>query len=326
MRRTALTNLDAPGFALAVHGGAGTIPREATTASRRSAHHEGLQRALAAGREILAAGGSALDAVTEAVVALEDDPLFNAGRGSVFTDVGTQEMDASVMDGGDHRAGAVAGVFGPRNPILAARAVMERSNQVLLIGEGALAFCRKHGVVFAEAGYFYNDRRWRELQDELERRRIRRAQNAGEVGEHGTVGAVARDRHGNLAAATSTGGMTGKAPGRVGDSPIIGAGTYADNATCAVSATGHGEFFIRYGAAFEIAARLRYAGQSLQRSARGVIDDLAAIGGSGGVVAIDCTGALALPFNTAGMYRGFVQDGGAIHTAIYDEPYQIGSQ
>jgi L-asparaginase / beta-aspartyl-peptidase len=327
MRRLELAKPSEPGFALAVHGGAGTIVRMDATSSRIAAqHHEGLQRALAAGREIFAAGGSALDAVTEAVVVLEDDPLFNAGRGSVFTAAATQEMDAAVMDGSDHRAGAVAGIFGPRNPILAARAVMERSKEVLLIGEGALTFCREQGIVFAEAGYFYSERRWRELQDELERRRIGRAQNGGEIGKHGTVGAVARDRHGNLAAATSTGGMTGKAPGRVGDSPIIGAGTYADNATCAVSATGHGEFFIRYGTAFEIAARLRYAGQSLQQSAREVIDGLAAIGGSGGVVAVDRTGALALPFNTIGMYRGFVRDGGPIHTAIYDEPYQIGSQ
>ena len=326
MRRLELAKPSEPCFALAVHGGAGTIPREDATASRIAAHHEGLQRALAAGREILAAGGSALDAVTEAVVVLEDDPLFNAGRGGVFTAAGTQEMDAAVMDGSDHRAGAVAGIFGPCNPILAARAVMERSKEVLLIGEGALAFCREQGIVFADEGYFYSARRWRELQDELERRRIGRAQNGGEIGKHGTVGAVARDRHGNLAAATSTGGITGKAPGRVGDSPIIGAGTYADNATCAVSATGHGEFFIRYGTAFEVAARLRYAGQSLQQSAREVIDGLAAIGGSGGVVAVDRTGALALPFNTIGMYRGFVRDGGPIHTAIYDEPYQIGSQ
>jgi L-asparaginase / beta-aspartyl-peptidase len=311
-----------PGFALAVHGGAGTILREDANPSRTTSHHEGLRRALAAGREILMVGGNALDAVTQAVAALEDDPLFNAGRGSVFTAAGTQEMDASVMDGIGHRAGAVAGIFGPRNPVLAARAVMERSNQVLLISEGALAFCRAQGIVFAEPGYFYDGKRWRELQDELEKRLT--GHIGGEDSAHGTVGAVARDRSGNLAAATSTGGMTGKAAGRVGDSPIIGAGTYADNATCAVSATGHGEFFMRYGAAFEIAARLRYAGQSLERAAREVIDGLAAIGGSGGVVAVDRSG-LALPFSTAGMYRGYVQEGEPIRTAIYDEPYQIRS-
>jgi beta-aspartyl-peptidase (threonine type) len=270
---------------------------------------------LAAGRDVLAAGGSAVEAVTEAVAKLEDDPLFNAGRGSVFTRAGTQEMDACVMDGTERRAGAVAGICGPRNPVRAARAVMERSRHVLLIGEGALAFCRENGVAFCEAGYFHTEARRRELQRALEH-------PGGEPPQYGTVGAVARDRRGNLAAATSTGGMTGKAPGRVGDTPVIGAGTYAENATCAVSATGHGEFFIRHAAAFAIAARLRYAGQSLDQAARGVIDELMAAGGSGGVAAVDCDGALALPFSTAGMYRGYVRDGMAIHTAIYDEPYR----
>ena len=276
-----------------------------------------MRRALAAGRNVLAAGGSALDAVTQAVVALEDDPLFNAGRGSVFTAAGTQEMDASIMDGRDHRAGAVAGIFGPRNPVLAARGVMEHSDHVLLIGEGALAFCREHRIAFAEPGYFSTDERRRELRDALEKR-SRDAVGAG------TVGAVARDRNGNLAAATSTGGMTGKMTGRVGDSPIIGAGTYADNATCAVSATGHGEFFIRYGAGFEIATRMRHAGQSLQQAAQAVVEALAKFGGRGGVVAVDHTAALVLPFNTAGMYRGYVRADGAIHTAIWDEPYLLG--
>jgi beta-aspartyl-peptidase (threonine type) len=250
-------------------------------------------------------------------VALEDDPLFNAGRGSVFTAVGTQEMDASVMDGRDHRAGAVAGVFGPRNPVLAARAVMEYSPHVLMIGEGALAFCRDQCVAFAAPSYFSTEERRRELQHAL----AERGRNA--VAE-GTVGAVALDCNGNLAAATSTGGMTGKVPGRVGDSPIIGAGTYADNATCAVSATGHGEFFIRYGAAFEIAARLRYAGQALEQTAEAVVEALAAFGGRGGVIAVDRAGALALPFNTAGMYRGYVRADGVTHTAIWDEPYLSG--
>ena len=303
------------GFALAVHGGAGTIPRDEASRSRAASYHDGLRQALAAGRDILAAGGSALDAVTEAVAKLEDDPLFNAGRGSVFTRAGTQEMDACIMDGAERRAGALAGVFGPRNPVLAARAVMERSRHVLLIGEGAVAFCREHGVAFGEPGYFYSEARWRELQRVL-------ADPGRQPEQYGTVGAVARDRRGHLAAATSTGGMTGKAPGRVGDTPIIGAGTYAENATCAVSATGHGEFFIRHAAAFAIAARLRYASQSLELAAREVIDELAAAGGSGGVVAVDRDGALALPFNTAGMYRGYLRDGGVIHTAIYDEAYR----
>jgi len=188
---------------------------------------------------------------------------------------------------------------------------------VLLIGEGALAFCREHRIAFAEPGYFSTDERRRELRDALEKR-SRDAVGAG------TVGAVARDRNGNLAAATSTGGMTGKMTGRVGDSPIIGAGTYADNATCAVSATGHGEFFIRYGAGFEIATRMRHAGQSLQQAAQAVVEALAKFGGRGGVVAVDHTAALVLPFNTAGMYRGYVRADGAIHTAIWDEPYLLG--
>jgi beta-aspartyl-peptidase (threonine type) len=282
--------------------------------SRAPLYHQALRRALAGGCDLLAAGGNALDAVTQAVVAFEDDPLFNAGRGSVFTAAGTQEMDASVMDGRDRRAGAVAGILGPRNPVLAARAVMEHSDHVLLIGEGALAFCREQRLAFAEPDYFATEERWRELQDALAKRRH---DTAGE----GTVGAVARDRRGNLAAATSTGGMTGKTPGRVGDSAIIGAGTYADNATCAVSATGHGEFFIRYGAAFEISARLRHAGQTLRQAADAVIKGLAKIGGRGGVVAVDRTSTLALPFNTSGMYRGYVRADGTIHTAIWHERY-----
>ena len=302
-------------FVLAVHGGAGTIDRNRSALDRAPSYHEGLRRALAAGRDALAAGGSALDAVTRAVVFLEDDPLFNAGKGSVFTAAGTQEMDAAVMEGRDHRAGAVAGIFGPRNPVLAARAVMEHSHHVLLIGDGALAFCREQRVPFAAPGYFSTEERLRELRNALGKRQ----RDAAE----GTVGAVARDHDGNLAAATSTGGMTGKTPGRVGDSPIIGAGTYADNQTCAVSATGHGEFFMRYGTAFEIAARLRYAEQSLNQAAEAVVETLAKLGGRGGVVAVDRAGTLALPFNTSGMYRGYVRGDGAIHTAIWDEPYRL---
>jgi L-asparaginase / beta-aspartyl-peptidase len=316
---------DELGFALAVHGGAGTIRRERQGDAGADAYHRGLGRALAVGRDILAGGGSALDAVTAAVAALEDDALFNAGRGAVFTADGHHEMDAAVMDGRDRRAGAVAGIFGPKNPVLLARAVMEHSPHVLLIGEGALAFARERGLVFADADYFYSERRWRALQQVLERRRRGVADEAeDDAVRHGTVGAVARDRGGNLAAATSTGGMTGKMPGRVGDSPIIGAGTYADNATCAVSATGHGEFFVRWGAAFEIAARLRHRGESLAEAAARVLAALAAVGGRGGAVAVDGRGRLALPFTSAGMYRGFVRAGGKLLTAIWDEPYREG--
>jgi len=305
-------------YALAIHGGAGTLQRDAMSAARRTRYHAGLGRALKAGRDILAADGSALDAVVAAVVALEDDPLFSAGRGAVFTAAGTQEMDAAIMEGRDHRAGAVAGIFGPKNPILAARAVMEHSPHVLLIGEGALALCRAQGLAFADRGYFYTAARWRALEQTL----VPGAPGDDEARRHGTVGAVARDRHGNLAAATSTGGMTGKLPGRVGDTPIIGAGTYADNAGCAVSATGHGEFFIRFGVAHEVAARIAHRGETLAVAARAVIDDVGRIGGSGGLVAVGRDGELALPFNCSGMYRGYVKRDGIVYTAIYDEAYQ----
>lgn len=305
-------------FALALHGGAGTLRRGDMNEDRKAGYRAGLRRALIAGRDILARGGSALDAVTASVCALEDDSLFNAGRGAVFTSAGSQEMDAAVMDGRERRAGAVAGVFGPRNPVLAARAVMERSPHVLLIGEGAVAFCREAGLAFADREYFFTEARWRALQDTL----AHGGDDKDEARRHGTVGAVARDRAGDLAAATSTGGMTGKLPGRVGDSPIVGAGTYADNATCAVSATGHGEFFIRYAAAHEIAARIAHAGLPLAAAAGAVIAELGRIGGSGGLVAVGSDGAVALPFNCPGMYRGYAKDDGIVYTAIYDEAYE----
>ncbi len=308
-------------FALAVHGGAGTLRRGAMSAARAAAYHAGLRRALQAGYDVLAARGSALDAVSAAVVALEDDALFNAGRGSVFTAAGTQEMDAAIMEGRDHRAGAVAGIFGPKNPVLAARAVMEHSPHVVLIGEGALALCRAHGIAFADRDYFYTASRWRALQQTLARPATEQDAD-DDARRHGTVGAVARDCRGDLAAATSTGGTTGKLPGRVGDSPIIGAGTWADNASCAVSATGHGEFFIRYAVAHEIAARLRLRGQKLAEAARQVIDELGRLGGAGGIVAIGPDGSAALPFNCSGMYRGYVESDGIVYTAIYDEAYR----
>jgi L-asparaginase / beta-aspartyl-peptidase len=290
------------------------------TAAREALYRAGLARALAAGRDILAAGGSALDAVTAAVCVLEDDPLFNAGRGAVFTRAGTQEMDAAVMDGSDRRAGAVAGIVGPKNPVLAARAVMERSPHVMLIGEGARQFCRDAGLAFADAGYFATEARRRALGETLAQEAAG-ALDSDEARRHGTVGAVARDDAGNLAAATSTGGMTGKLPGRVGDSPIIGAGTYADNATCAVSATGHGEFFIRYAVAHEIAARMAHAKQPLVEAAAGVVAELGRVGGSGGLVAVGAGGTLALSFSSTGMYRGYVKSDGIVYTAIYDEEF-----
>jgi beta-aspartyl-peptidase (threonine type) len=222
-----------------------------------------------------------------------------------------------VMEGRERRAGAVAGIFGPRNPVLAARAVMERSPHVLLIGEGALTLAREQGLAFAEPRYFHTEARWRALQQTLGG-----LGGDNEARRHGTVGAVARDGRGDLAAATSTGGMTGKLPGRVGDTPIIGAGTYADNASCAVSATGHGEFFIRYAAAHEVAARLRHRGDSVATAARAVVDELGRIGGEGGLVAVGRDGGPVLPFNCSGMYRGYVGYDRIVYTAIYDEPYR----
>ncbi|MCQ4160393.1 isoaspartyl peptidase/L-asparaginase [Roseomonas sp. GC11] len=306
--------------ALAIHGGAGTIRRDNMDAATEEAFHEGLRASLRAGHAVLEQGGSALDAVTAAVMALEDNPLFNAGRGAVFTAGGTQEMDAAVMRGEDRGAGAVAGLFGPRNPVLAARAVMERTEHVLLIGEAARAFAASQGIPFASTEYFHTDSRWAALQAELARRSAAAPDMRDDAAKHGTVGAVARDRHGNLAAATSTGGMTGKMPGRVGDSPVIGAGTWADNATCAVSATGHGEYFIRWAAAHDIAARMRYLGETLDAAATHVVDELGKRGGSGGLIAIDREGRISLPFNCAGMYRGLIGTDGVPHTGIYRTP------
>jgi L-asparaginase / beta-aspartyl-peptidase len=317
MRAVLSPELSRPDFALAVHGGVAAAGRDRIDGEWAEACRQALALALSEGRKILAAGGAALDAVTAAVCVLEDDPHFDAGRGSAFTSAGGLEMDAAVMDGRDRRAGAVAAIFGPKNPVLAARAVMEASPHVLLVGEGALAFCREQGLEFCEADYFRTERAWNALQRRLERREVPATDKEG---RHGTVGAVARDGRGDLAAATSTGGITGKAPGRVGDSPIIGAGTYADNESCAVSATGLGEVFLRAGAAFEVAARLKHAGQSLADAAAAALDAVAAMGGAGGVIAVDNKGALAMPFrDCAGIYRGYVRSDGEIHTAIWDE-------
>lgn len=305
------------GFSLAVHGGAGTILRRNMTDELEARYHAGLRRALQAGHEILVASGSAMDAVTAAVCVLEDEPLFNAGRGAVFTSDGQQEMDAAVMDGATRKAGAIAGIMGPRNPILAARAVMERTDHVLLIGPSALQVARDAGLPFEGTEYFFTQQRWDALQTTLQMRR-HGVDDTDPARRHGTVGAVARDTHGNLAGATSTGGMTAKLPGRVGDTPVIGAGTYADNDTCAVSGTGHGEIFIRWNAAAEIAARMRHAGQTLTDAACHVVmDDLGSNGGSGGVIAVDAQGNLSLPFNCEGMYRGTVTQESGFRTYIY---------
>lgn len=305
------------GFALAIHGGAGVVPRAEMSEEREAACHAALARVLTAGESVLAADGTALDAVTAAVRALEDEPLFNAGRGAVFTRAGTHEMDAAIMDGRDRRAGAVAGICGPRNPVDAARAVMERTSHVLMAGDGALTVAREAGLPFEETRYFFTPERWDTLQETL------RMEADGTLDDdpsrrHGTVGAVARDRAGNLAAATSTGGMTAKSAGRIGDSPLIGAGTFAANDSCAVSATGDGEAFIRLSVAHEIDARIRLAGQNVTDAAEQVVmKDLVAIGGSGGLIAIGADGSITLPFNCEGMYRGQSIEGQASQTFIY---------
>ena len=304
-------------YALVIHGGAGVLARDRMSVELEASYHAALRRAVEAGESILRRGGSSIDAVTEAVSALEDEPLFNAGRGAVFTAGGGQEMDAAIMDGSERRAGAVAGIFGPRNPIRVARAVMERTSHVLLIGDGALDLAREAGLAFEAPDYFFTEARRRAL-DETMALRARGEIDDDPARRHGTVGAVARDRDGRLAAATSTGGMTGKRPGRVGDTPIIGAGTFADDSTCAISATGDGEVFMRCCVGHEIDARMRHAGSPLADAAATVIGtELARYGGSGGVVAVGADGAIAMPFNSEGMYRGWTIEGGAAGTAIY---------
>ena len=305
------------GFSLAVHGGAGVVHRDGMTREREAEYHAALDRALSAGEAVLETGGSALNAVTQAVCALEDEPLFNAGRGAVFTRDKQQEMDAAIMDGRNRQAGAVAGIFGPKNPVLAARSVLETTDHVLMIGEGALAVARAAGVDFEEKDYFFTQERWDSLQETL-KMEAQGTFDDDPARRHGTVGAVACDRNGHLAAATSTGGMTAKRSGRVGDSPVIGAGTYADDASCAVSATGDGEAFLRLCVAHEIEARMRLTSVSLERAARDVImTELTALNGTGGIIALDRNGAITTPFNCEGMYRGWSVEGGYRKTAIY---------
>jgi len=298
--------------AIAVHGGAGDIPPAELTPEREAAYRAGLERALRAGQVILDAGGPSLDAVVAAVQVLEDDPLFNAGRGAVIAANGICELDAALMDGRDLRAGAVTGVRHVRSPIGLARLVMDRSAHVMLAGPGAEEFALEQGLEPVPNRYFVTERRQRELAAAL----VTEADGYRES-LMGTVGAVALDTDGNLAAATSTGGTTGKRWGRVGDSPIIGAGTYAANDCCAVSATGHGEFFIRATVAHEIAALVRYAGLDAKAAADRVVhEQLRRMGGSGGVIVVGRDGTIAMPFNSRGMLRGSVDAHGRLTTAI----------
>lgn len=302
-------------FTIAIHGGAGTISPELMTSEKEAAYKQALEEAINKGYEILEGGGTALDAVCVAVASLEDCPLFNAGRGSVFNNEGKQEMDASVMRGDTLEAGAVASVRNVRNPVLLAKAVMEKSEHVLLCKEGAENFARSVDAEFEDDVYFYTDFRYEQWQEALKEDRVQLDHTEKKFG---TVGAVALDQHGNLAAATSTGGMTNKKFGRIGDSPMIGAGTYAHNASCAVSCTGHGELFIRTVVAHEISSLMRYKNLSLQEACDEVVmKQLVDIGGEGGLVAADTKGNISMPFNSSGMYRASRKEGEAAFVAIY---------
>lgn len=301
-------------WALAVHGGAGVLEKNELTPEKEAAYRAGLAAALAAGAAILRDGGSSLNAVEAAVRVLEDDPLFNAGKGAVFTADGRNELDASIMDGRTRKAGAVTGVTRTRNPVRLARAVLEKSQHVMLAGDGADAFSREHGLEQVDPAYFRTDERWEQLE---KWRRENRAALIHRTRSYGTVGAVAFDRSGHVAAATSTGGLTGKRWGRIGDSPVIGAGTYAADGTCAVSATGTGEFFIRTTAARQLCDRIAWHHETLQVAADATIADVAGIGGDGGLIAMDGSGRIAFAMNTTGMYRGWVDSAHLAQTAIY---------
>ncbi len=302
-------------FGLAVHGGAGTLPRAEMSGEREQEYRAGLAAALDAGYAVLEGRGTSLDAATRAVMVLEDNPLFNAGVGSVFTLDGRNELDASIMDGSTLKAGAVCGVTHVRNPIELARTVMEHSEYVMLSGEGAEEFALSRGFSLVPRGYFYTAERWRQLE------RIRDGDpglSALTISHVGTVGAVALDMGGRLAAATSTGGMTAKRYGRIGDSPIIGAGTYADDRSCAVSATGHGEVFIRAAVAHDICSRMRFGGRSLHTSVREVVQgELTQLRGEGGVIAIDRNAEISMEFNSEGMFRACRRSGEEAQISIY---------
>jgi len=321
---------DTSKYVLVIHGGAGTIVKQNMTPERELQYKQSLQQALDAGQKILAGGGTAVDAVEAVVRILEDNPLFNAGKGAVFTNDGKNELDAAIMDGNTLKAGAIASVTHIRNPISTARAVMEKSAHVMMIGEGAEKFAKQNGAEMVAPSYFYTQERWDALQkakkaDSLKRRTDTAAKKAvrqldNPDNKYGTVGAVALDKYGNLAAATSTGCKTNKRFNRVGDAPIRGTGTYANNATCAISGTGWGEFFIRLVMAKTISDRMEYGNHSLDEAAKDMIlKKLPALGGDGGLIGVDKNGNITMPFCTEGMYRGFVQSTGETAVKIYKE-------
>lgn len=320
-------------YVLVIHGGAGTILKKNMTPEKEKAYQSALQQALEAGYSILSKGGSALDAVEAAVRVMEDCPLFNAGKGAVFTHEGKNELDAAIMNGKNLAAGSVASVTTIKNPISAARAVMEKSEHVMLIGMGAEKFAKEKGLEMVDPSYFFTKDRWESLQRLLREDSTKTeldhdsTEHAFEVrqpdnrdSKYGTVGAVALDRKGNLAAATSTGGMTNKKFGRVGDAPIIGAGTYADNATCAVSCTGWGEFFIRLSVAKTVSDLMEYKNYPVKTAADVLImEKVPELGGDGGLIAVDKSGNITMPFNTEGMYRGYIKSDGKSVVKIYKE-------
>ena len=305
-------------IAIAIHGGAGTIRAEQMTGDLETRYHDTLDEALMAGYQVLDSGGSSLDAVVAAIVILEDYPLFNAGKGAVFTNDGRNELDASIMDGRTLNAGAVAAVRHIRNPIELARLVLDESPHVMLIGEGAEKWAVSQDIELVPTEYFYTEERWKQLERARSKDQITLSETDLHTEKFGTVGAVALDRGGNLAAGTSTGGMTNKLWGRVGDSPIVGAGTYANNISCAVSATGHGEYFMRSVVAYDICVQMEYKDLSLERAAHNVVmEKLVERGGEGGVIAVDVEGNVAMPFNSEGMYRAAIDADGDKTIAIF---------
>lgn len=307
-------------YSIVIHGGAGTLLKEHMTAAKEQAYTAALDEAITLGTIILENNGTAIDAVTAAVRSLEDSPLFNAGKGSVFTANGTHEMDASIMDGSNRSAGAVSLVTGIKNPVALARLVMEQSEHVFLAGDGAMEFAKSQALEILPPDYFYDQLRYEQWQEIKGSDRFQLDHSVKKDSKFGTVGAVALDQHGNLAAATSTGGMTNKKWGRVGDSPMIGAGTYANNATCAVSCTGSGEYFIRGVVAYEVSALMEFKGLSLQEATQEVVQKrLLEIGGDGGLIAVDALGNISLEFNTAGMYRAQAKANTPKTIAIYNK-------
>lgn len=308
---------------LVIHGGAGTITRANMTPEKEQAYHAALNQALDSGYAVLEAGGKSLDAVIAAIKVMEDSPLFNAGKGAVFTNEGKNELDASIMDGSNLMAGSVAGVTTIKNPITAAYAVMTRSEHVMMIGAGAEKFAQEQGVTIVEPGYFFDSLRykqWLRLKEKELGKEAYLIDPYTKDKKFGTVGAVALDQYGNIAAGTSTGGMSNKKYGRVGDAPIIGAGTYADNETCGVSATGWGEYFIRLSIAHDISSMVRYTDLTLEQAADSVVmKKLPSLGGDGGIIALDRAGNFTMKFNTEGMYRGYIQQKGKGKTFIYKD-------